>query len=120
MEIHELLQGIQIDHSKLPSLRGIRQPMLLHHFAGALNRAGHARLADEHVVRLFREHEAAGTRERIETRLGQRGKLELSITVSKESKHKERQPMSRLLVECGEDAVFLNINIIERVGEKKL
>src|SRR4029453_16604564 len=62
----------QADDAKLARLLdlvGIADPRLLHRFARALDDARDAGLAHEHVVRFFREHEAAGARERIETRL---------------------------------------------------
>jgi hypothetical protein len=77
---------------------------LHHRVAGALDRAAHARLADEHVVRLFREHEAAGARERIEARLREAFQLHLAVTVGEEREHEEREPVRGRLVEGAEHA----------------
>ena len=79
-------------------------PACLHRLAGALHRAADAGLADEHVVRLFGQHEAAGARQRIEARLRQAFELHLAVAVGEEGEHEERQPVRRLLVEGAEHA----------------
>jgi hypothetical protein len=63
-----------------------------------------SRLADEHVVGFLGQHEAAGARQRVERRLGERGELELAIAIGEECEHEKRQPVRRFLVERGEDA----------------
>ncbi len=77
---------------------------LLHRLAGALQGAADAGLADEHVVRLFGQHEAAGARQRIEARLRQALELHLAVAVGEEREHEERQPVRRRLVEGAEHA----------------
>ncbi len=62
-----------------------------------------ARLADEHVVRLLGQHEAARARERVEAGLGERAELVLAVAVGEVREHEERQPVGRLLVERAED-----------------
>ena len=76
----------------------------LHRLAGALDGAADAGLADEHVVRLFRQHEAAGARQRIEAGLRQAFELHLAVAVGEEGEHVERQPVRRRLVEGAEHA----------------
>ena len=104
MEVQILLKGLQVDHAELAHIFRSVDLVLLHHFAGALDHARHARLADEHVVRLFGEHEAAGARERIEARLGQRAELELAVAIGEEGEHVEREPVRGRLVERSQDA----------------
>src|SRR3546814_8781610 len=52
-----------------------------------------AGLAHEHVVGLLGQHEAAGARERIEARFGERGELELAVAVLEIGEHEEGQPV---------------------------
>ena len=62
-----------VGRSMTPSSRsrsGIVGLALRHDFAGALNDARDARLADVHVVRFFHQHEACGAGQRIEARFG--------------------------------------------------
>ncbi|HEY1943123.1 MAG TPA: benzoyl-CoA 2,3-epoxidase subunit BoxB, partial [Roseiarcus sp.] len=61
-----------------------------------------AGLADEHVVRLLGQHEAAGARERIEAGLGEAFELHLAVAVGEEGEHVEGEPIRRLLVERAE------------------
>ncbi len=68
-----------------------------------------ARLADEHVVRLLGQHEAAGARERIEARLRQAFQLHLAVAVREVGEHEEGEPVGRLLVEGAEHARLVGI-----------
>ena len=83
--------------------------MFLHQLAGALDDALHARFAHEHVVRLLDQHEAAGARQRIEARFGQRRELVLAVAVGEIGEHEERQPVRRLLVEGAQDARLVDV-----------
>ena len=82
---------------------------LLHRLAGALHGAADAGLADEHVVRLFGEHEAAGARERIEAGLREAFELHLAVAVGEEGEHVEREPVRRRLVEGAEHARLVGV-----------
>ena len=102
-----LLDGRQVDDAELAHLLDLVRVVdagLLHRLAGALDDAGDAGLAHEHVVRFFGQHEAAGARQRIEARLRQRLELHLAVAVGEEGEHEERQPVRRLLVEGAEHA----------------
>jgi hypothetical protein len=84
-------------------------PSRLHRFASALNGAADAGLADEHVVRLLGQHEAAGARQRIEAGLRQTLQLHLAVAVGEEGEHVERQPIRRRLVEGAEHARLIGV-----------
>ena len=71
--------------------------------------AADAGLADEHVVRFFGQHEAAGARQRIEARLRQAFELHLAVAVGEEGEHEERQPVRRRLVEGAEHARLVGV-----------
>src|SRR3990172_6900150 len=94
------LQGPQVDPAKLVDVVGL---VLAHELARPLDDAPDARFAHEHVVRLFREHEAAGARERVEPALGEGGQLVLAVAVREVREHVERKPVGRRLVERAED-----------------
>ena len=66
-------------------------------------------LAHEHVVRLLGQHEAAGARQRIEARFGERGELVLAVAVGEVGEHEEGEPVRRRLVEGAEDARLVGI-----------
>ena len=61
------------------------------------------------MMRLLGQHEAAGARERIEARLGQRAELKLAVAVGEEREHEERQPVRRRFVERAEDARVVGV-----------
>src|SRR6266851_504453 len=82
---------------------------LLHHLERAPHHAGDAGVADEHVVRLFGQHELAGARQRIEAALGEALQLELAVAVGEIGEHEERQPVADRLVEGAEDARLVGI-----------
>ena len=104
MEIEVALDGGQIDHAERTQFRGVVGAMLRHGLAGALKNARDARLAHEHVMRFFGEHEPGGAGERVERGFGERAQLELAVAIGEEREHEERQPVGRLLVERAEDA----------------
>src|SRR5271156_1677623 len=83
--------------------------MLFHQLAGAADHAADSRLADEQMVRFFGQHEAAGPRQRIETRFGQTRQLILAVAVGEMREHEVRQPIGRLLVERAEDARIVRV-----------
>ena len=63
VQVHLLLDRRQIDHAQRPhpiDVVGILDSRLAHRLTGALDDAGHAVLADEHVERFLGQHEAAG------------------------------------------------------------
>ena len=66
-------------------------------------------LADEHVMRLFRQHEPAGARQRIEAALRQRRELHLAVAIGEEGEHEERQPVGRALIEGAENARVVHL-----------
>ena len=84
-------------------------PACLHRVAGALKHAADTGLADEHVMRLFGQHEAAGARQGIEAGLRQALKLHLAVAVGKKGEHEERQPVRRRLVEGTQHARAVGI-----------
>jgi hypothetical protein len=107
MQVELLLDGRQIDHAERAHLVDrlrVLNSGLLHRLAGALDGAADPGFADEHVVRLFGQHEAAGARQRIEPRLGEAFELHLAVAVGEEGEHEERQPVRRRLVEGAEHA----------------
>ncbi len=109
VEVQVALHGGQIDYAQAAQLGRIVGAMLCHDFGGALQNAADARFAYEHVVGFFREHEASGARERIESRLGQRRELEFAVAIGEISEHEKRQPIGRLLVEGAQDARIVDI-----------
>src|SRR5256885_5466271 len=68
-----------------------------------------AALADEHVVRLLGQHEAARARQRVEPRLGEREQLVLAVAVGERGEHEERDPVLDGLVEGREDAWLVGV-----------
>jgi hypothetical protein len=105
MQVHLLLDGRKIDHAErahLLDLVGILDAGRLHRFTRPLQHAANAGLADEHVMRLFGQHEAAGARQRIEAGLRQALQLHLAVAVGEIGEHEEGQPVRRLLVEGAE------------------
>ena len=103
VEVEVLLQRGQVDHPEAAQPGRIVGLVLVHDVAGALDDARDARLADEQVMRLLGQHEAAGARQRVEGRFGERRELVLAVAVGEEGEHEERQPVGRLLVERGQD-----------------
>src|ERR1700722_15566005 len=83
--------------------------MLFHQLAGAVNHPADARLADEQVMRLLGQHEAAGPREWIKSRFGQARELILAVAIREMREHEVRQPIGRLLVERPEDARIVRV-----------
>ena len=107
MQVQLLLDGRQVDHAErthFGDIGGIGDAGFLHRLAGALHDAADAGLADEHVMRLFGQHEAAGARQRIEAGLRERVQLHLAVAVGEIGEHEERQPVRRRLVEGAEHA----------------
>ncbi len=87
VQVRLLLDGRQVDDAELAhflDLVRVGDAGLLHRLAGALDDAGDAGLAHEHVVRFFGQHEAAGARQRIEARLRQRLELHLAVAVGED------------------------------------
>ena len=67
MKVEIALHRGQVDDAEGPDVIGIVDLLLRHHFRGPLHDPADAGVADEHVVRLFGQHEAAGPGERIES-----------------------------------------------------
>src|SRR5713226_4858865 len=109
VEIEIALDGLQIDDAEGAHVRGGVDSVFFHDFASALNDAADSAFADKHVVRLFREHEAAGAGEGIETRFSEGAELELAVTVGEEGEHVEGKPVGRGFVESAEDARVVGI-----------
>ena len=68
---------------------GILDAGRFHRLAGALDGAADAGLADEHMMRFFGQHEAAGARQRIEAGLRQAFQLHLAVAIGEEGEHVE-------------------------------
>ena len=79
-------------------------PGLAHRGAGALDDAPDPALPDEHVMRLFGQHKAAGARQRVEPRLRQRMQLHLAVAIGEEREHEEGEPVRGRLVEGAQQA----------------
>ena len=79
-----------VGRSMTPSARtfaivvGIVDARFLHRFAGPLHDAADAGLADEHVMGLFGQHEAAGARQRIEAGLREALQLHLAVAIGED------------------------------------
>ena len=71
-------------------------------------------LADEHVVRFLRQHEARRARERIERALRQRQQLGLAVAVGEHREHEEVEPVLDRLVEGVEDARLVAVAALPR------
>ena len=112
MEVQLALQERQVDHAELAhrlDVVGILDAGFHHRRAGGLDRALDPGLADEHVMGLFGQHEAAGARQRIEAALRESRELHLAVAVGEEGEHEERQPVGRALVEGAEDARIVHL-----------
>ena len=112
MQIELLLDGRQVDDAEVADLFDLVRILdagRLHRLAGALDGAADAGLADEHVMRLFGQHEAAGARQRIEAGLRQALELHLAVAIGEEGEHVERQPVRRRLVEGAEHARLVGV-----------
>ena len=112
MQVRLLLDGRQIDDTELAhggDIVGVLHAALLHGLAGSLDHPPHPGLAHEHVVRLLGQHEAAGARERIEGRLGERQQLIFAVAVRERREHHEREPVVDRLVERLQDARLVGI-----------
>src|SRR5215204_1524491 len=83
---------------------------LLRQLRGASDDAPDAGLADEEVVRLLREHELAGARQRLEARLGERRELILAVAVGEHRKAEEVEPVVAGLVEGFEDSGLVGVS----------
>src|SRR5277367_5105690 len=106
MKIYILLNDSEIDSAILTDYVGI---VLFHQLTSAADHPAHSRFADEKMMRLLGQHEAAGARQRIESRLGEARQLILAVAVSEMSEHEVRQPVGRLLVERTKDARIVRI-----------
>ena len=106
MKIEVFLNRHEIDRAVLAHIVSL---VLTHQLACALDDAPHSGLADEHVVRFFGQHEAAGARQRVEPALAETRQLVLAIAVGEEREHEVREPVRRALVEGAQDPGFVAI-----------
>src|SRR6516162_6018441 len=112
VQVELLLNGRQIDDAEVADLVDIARVLdagRLYRLAGALNRAADAGLADEHVVRLLGEHEAAGARQRVKTGLREAFELHLAVAIGEEGEHVEGEPVRRRLIEGAEHARLVGV-----------
>ena len=116
MKIEIALQGRQVDHAGGANPGRIVGLELVHDFAGAGDDPRDARLANEHVMRFFGQHEFRGAGERIETAFGQRAQLELAVAIGEVGEHEKSEPVGGLLVESAQDAriVFVARTALEQ------
>ena len=103
MKIQILLNGRQINHPGRPQPFRVISAQLAHHIGGALNHPHNPAFPHEHMVRLFREHKAAGAGQRVEARFRQRRQLILAVAVGEIGKHQIRQPVGSRFVERPQD-----------------
>src|SRR6266540_60631 len=101
VEVQVLLDDVQRDAAVRAHVVGV---VLQHQLHRALHHPVDAGRTDEHVVRLFLEHELTGARQRVERRLLERAELVLAVPVGEVGEHEERQPVRSLLVERAQDA----------------
>ena len=113
-EVQIFLHRRQIDRSRLAHRLRIVGTDLFHDFERASHDAADARIADEHVMGLFGQHELAGPRERIETRLRQRFELKLPIAIREVREHEEAQPIRDRFVERAQDARMIDASRVTR------
>ena len=62
------------------------------------------------MMTLLSQHEATGSRQGVETRLGKRLQLHLAVTVRKCREHEERNPVGRLFVKRPENSWLVLIS----------
>ena len=108
-EVEIFLHRRQIDGAMRADARRIVGAELLHHFQRALDHAADAGLADEHVVRLLREHESARAGEGIKCAFGKALQLVLAVAVGEVGEAEKREPIRHRLVEGGEDARLVRV-----------
>ena len=108
-EIQIFLNGGQIDGAGLADGDRIVSIQFFHHFEATLDHPRNSRVADEHVMRFFGEHEAAGARKRIEARFRQALQLEFSVAVGEIGEHVEAEPVANGLVEGAQNARLIRI-----------
>ena len=101
VEVEIALDGVEIDAAMG---RDILRFMRLHQFAGPLNDALNTGVADEHMVRFFGQHEAAGARQGVECRFGEGGQLIFAVAIGEEGEHEIGQPIRRMFVEGAKNA----------------
>ena len=101
-EVHEPLNQWEVDAAGAADVAGITG--LAHQLAGPLENARHPALADEHVMRLLRQHETRRACQRIERAFGQRQQLRLAVAVGKHREREEVQPRVDRFVEGLEHA----------------
>src|ERR1700733_9391312 len=106
MKVYILLNDSEVDSAILTDYVGV---VLFHQLTSAADDAAHSRFADEEMMRLLGQHEAAGARQRIESRLGQARQLILAVAIGEMREHEVRQPVGRLLIERAEDARIVRI-----------
>src|SRR5579862_3689968 len=96
MKVYIFLNDREIDSTILTDYLS---PVLFHQLASAADDPADSRFADEQMMRLFGQHEAAGPRQRIEARFGQARELILAVAIGEMREHEVRQPVGRRFVE---------------------
>src|SRR6059036_3623732 len=71
--------------------------------------AHHMFVGESGVGRLFGQHEPTGTRQRVETALGEARELVLAVAVREVREHEVGDPVGRLLVEGAQDARLVRV-----------
>lgn len=109
MEVDIALDGRQVDHAGGAQLGHVVGLEFVHLLRGALNDAGNAAFAHEHVVRFFGQHELGRAGQQVKSAFRQRAQLELAITVGEIGEHEETQPVWRGFVEGAQDARIVRV-----------
>ena len=94
--VHEALDQRQID-AALRARVFVR--VALHQLGRAREDAPHAELAHGQMMCLFRQHESARARERVEAGFGERGELILAVAVGERGEAEEVEPRRDRAVE---------------------
>src|SRR5215510_6696536 len=116
VEVDVPLDRLEVDPAQPPDVVGLA---LAHELARALHHPADSGLAHEEMMRLLREHEAAGARQGVEAALGEARQLILAVAIGEVCEHQIRQPVRCLLVEGAEDARLVAVAraaLQERLG----
>ncbi len=100
VEVEIALDDLQRNAAERAHVRGV---VRTHQLGGPGHDPVDAGRADEHVVRLFLEHELTRPRQRVEGALLECAELVLAVPVGEVGEHVERQPVRGRLVEGTED-----------------
>ena len=109
VKVEVALQRFEIDCAGATNLDRVFGLQLFHHIASALDDARHTRFADEHVMSFLGQHEFGCSRQRVESRLRQRRKLELAVAIGEVREHVKRQPIRCSFVERSKDSRVVGV-----------